>query len=110
MSPVERRQALLETLCRRRFDTYANLAFEFGVSTKTIQRDVEILMCSYPIETIRGRYGGGVRAMDNFPLDCILANRNTLNAEQVELLVRVRELLSGKDIDTLNSILAQFAP
>ena len=110
MSPVERRQALLETLCRRRFDTYANLAFEFGVSTQTIQRDVVILMCSYPIETIRGRYGGGVRVMDNFLLDCISANRNTLNVEQVELLVRVRNLLSGNDIDTLNSILTQFAP
>lgn len=30
MSPSERRQALLEVLCRRRHDTYDNLAFEFA--------------------------------------------------------------------------------
>ncbi len=110
MNPVERRQALLDTIRRRRFDTYANLAFEFDVSTKTIQRDIQILMCSYPIETVRGRYGGGVRVMDSFPLDCLAVKRNTLNAEQIELLERVRDSLSGRDIDTLNSILAKFAP
>ena len=60
-SPSERRQELLEVLCRRRHDTYDNLAFEFNVSRRTIRRDIAILMCSYPIETSRG-YGGGVRA------------------------------------------------
>lgn len=99
MSPVERRQALLEVLCRRRSDTYANLAFEFGVSKKTIQRDVEILICSYPIETVLGDY----------PYDCHTSKR-ALNCEQTELLVRIRKMLSGKDIDTLDSIITGFAP
>lgn len=109
MSSVERQQALLEVLRRRRFDTYANLAFEFGVSTRTIQRDIQILMCSYPIETVRGRYGGGVRAMTDLSLEGSSSKR-TLNAEQTELLVRIRKSLSGSDIDTLDSILSQFAP
>ena len=35
----------------------ANLATEFGVSVRTIKNDIDILSLSYPIETIRGRYG-----------------------------------------------------
>ena len=57
----ERRQRLMEVLCLRRHDTYDNLASEFKVSKMTIRRDIAALTCSYPIETVRGRYGGGVR-------------------------------------------------
>lgn len=39
-----------------------NLAFEFGVSIRTIRNDIDTLSLSYPLETVRGRYGGGVRA------------------------------------------------
>lgn len=109
MSAVERRQALLDTIRRRRFDTYANLAFEFDVSTKTIQRDIQILMCSYPIETVRGRYGGGVRAMTDLFLEGS-SSKHRLNAEQMELLLRIRKSLSSNDVNTLDSILSQFAP
>lgn len=56
MSAGERRQRILELLCLRRQDTYGNLASEFGVSRETIRHDIVLLMCSYPIETIRGRY------------------------------------------------------
>jgi predicted DNA-binding transcriptional regulator YafY len=61
MGPNERRMEIIEALCRRRQDTMANLAAEFGVSVRTIKNDIDILSLSYPIETIRGRYGGGVR-------------------------------------------------
>lgn len=108
MSAVERRQALLEVLCRRRSDTYANLAFEFGVSKRTIQRDVEILICSYPIETVRGRYGGGVKYVGS-PHNGPAAKR-TLTVEQVSLLEELKSHVSGKKLGILNSILAQFAP
>ena len=57
MRPNERRAAILDALCIRRQDTIANLAEEFGVNEKTIRRDIEELSCSYPIETVRGRYG-----------------------------------------------------
>ena len=61
MRPIERRAAIFDALCIRRHDTVENLASEFGVSEKTIRRDIEELSCSYPIETVRGRYGGGVK-------------------------------------------------
>ena len=61
-----------------------NLASEFGVSEKTIRRDVEELMCSYPIETIRGRYGGGVKVSDWYR-----PTRNILCSEQIALLKKL---------------------
>lgn len=54
----ERRRAILETLCRRRRDTRENLAFEFGVSVRTIEYDVQRLSQRYPIYTEQGRAGG----------------------------------------------------
>jgi len=78
MSLSERRQRLLEVLCLRRHDTYDNLAHEFNVSKMTIRRDITALTCSYPIETVRGRYGGGVRVKTDY-----LPYRKTLNAKQV---------------------------
>lgn len=102
-SPSERRQELLELLCRRRHDTYDNLAFEFKVSRRTICRDIAILMCAYPIETSRG-YGGGVKVADGYYL-----HRRTLNKKQVALLIRLKEQLDGDDLETMKGILLQFA-
>ena len=62
----------------------ANLAAEFGVSVRTIKNDIDILSLSYPIETIRGRYGGGVRVADGYYL-----HKKYLKPEQQELLERL---------------------
>lgn len=104
MSPSERRQKLIEVLCLRRHDTYYNLAFEFNVSTRTICRDIAFLMCSYPLETVRGRYGGGVKVADGYYL-----YRKTLTLKQAALLQRLRDQLNGDDLIIFNSILLQFA-
>ena len=104
MGPNERRQEIMETLCHRRQETMNNLAFEFGVSIRTIRNDIDILSLSYPLETVRGRYGGGVRVMDGFYM-----NRKYLKLEQRDLLVRLRASLSGKDLAVMNGILQEFA-
>ena len=90
MSPTERRKRLIEVLCLRRQDTYDNLAREFGVSKMTIRRDVAILMCSYPIETVSGRYGGGVKIKDDY-----FPYRKIFNQEQVAWLVNLRSKFDG---------------
>ncbi len=110
MTPTERRQELLEILSRRRHDTYDNLAREFNVSKMTIRRDVAVLMCSYPVETVHGGRHGCVKVADWFVLGYRSTVRKTLTHPQMELLRKLREQLAGDDLDTLNSILIQFAP
>ena len=41
LRPNERREAILEVLCKRRQETIDNLAQEFGVSRRTIRYDIE---------------------------------------------------------------------
>ncbi len=103
MTPNERRQLLLILLCQRRYDTCERLADELGVSRSTISNDITTLMCSYPIETVRGGHGGGVKVADKFYL-----HHKTLNEQQITLLMNLRAQLDGDDLQTLNSILYQF--
>lgn len=104
MGPNERRLEIMETLCHRRHETMENLAFEFGVSVRTIRNDIDHLSISYPLETVRGRYGGGVKVMDGFYM-----NRKYLNHDQKDLLRRLRTSLYGNDLTIMNSILKDFA-
>lgn len=104
MSPAARRKFILETLCNARFITTENLAFDLSVSVKTIRRDIRALSCLYPIKTVRGRHGGGVKVEEWFQ-----PSRNTLAKPQEILLLRLREQLSGEDLIIMNSILVQFS-
>lgn len=104
MGTSERRMKIMEVLCRRRHETMKNLAFEFDVSQRTIRNDINVLSLSYPLETKRGRYGGGVEVMDGYYLD-----RKYLKPKQQELLEKLSENLSGDDLTIMNSILEEFA-
>lgn len=104
MDAVERRQQILELLCQRRKDTMQNLAAELGVSERTIRRDVEILTRSYPLETVCGRYGGGVRVADWYHLD-----RQRMSPRQTALLRRLAADLRGEDLEVIEQILLKFA-
>lgn len=110
MSPSERRQKLLEVLCIKRYDTCKNLAHEFHVCERTIRYDIEVLMCSYPIETVCGRFGGGVRVMPGYYFCHKTSAYEPLSPKQIALLRKLRDQLTGDDLDTLNSIVIQFAP
>ncbi len=102
MTANERRNAILEVLCQRRFDTVENLAFEFGVSGRTIRNDVLILSCEYPIYTAKGN-GGGIRVDEKFRL-----GKSYLKDDQQELLQRLLPNLDGKDAEVMKSILNTF--
>ena len=104
MSAVERRQQLLELLCQRRKETIPNLAAELGVCERTIRRDIETLTLHYPIETVCGRYGGGVKMADWYYL-----SRRRLTPRQAALLRRLATDLQGEDLEDINQILVQFA-
>ena len=104
MRPSERREKILELLCIRRQDTVENLAAEFQVSERTIKYDIEELTLTYPIETIRGRYGGGVKVKDGY-----YVGRNYLKPPQKNLLLKLLSCLSGKDAEIMNSIIKDFS-
>ncbi|MBE6636639.1 MAG: DeoR family transcriptional regulator [Ruminococcaceae bacterium] len=64
MTYSERQNAILHAMSQRRHDTMAHLASEFGVSVRTIRRDIETLSLKEPLYTKQGRYGGGVYLLD----------------------------------------------
>ena len=94
----------MDLLCQRRRETTSNLAEELGVSERTIRRDVEMLTLRYPIETVCGRYGGGVRMADGYKQD-----RRRLTPRQTALLRRLAAGLQGEDLEDMKQILTQFA-
>ena len=100
----DRQQQLISLLCQRRSDSIQNLAMELGVCERTIRRDIEELTLTYPIETVRGRYGGGVRMADWYFQDW-----PKLTPKQTALLKRLAIGLHGEDLDEMNRILTHFA-
>ena len=103
MNPWERRQKILEILCLRRHETTENLAHEFNVSRETIRRDITVLTCSYPVETVQGSHGG-VRVADWFHLD-----RRALNSDEITFLRKLEGRLDGTDREMLNRIITLFS-
>lgn len=85
MGTYERRVDIWEKLRRRKQDTVSNLASEFGVSERTIRRDLECLVIEHPIITRSGRYGGV------FVLDTAIPGY--FSREQVAVLQKTLEAL-----------------
>ena len=102
-SALSRRQEILNVLMYRRQDTVANLAFEFHVSKRTIERDICILSREHSIETYQG-HGGGIRVTDGYYID-----RHYLNDEQEDMLRSLLDSLSDKDQEIMREILSKFA-
>ena len=105
MSPSKRQQAIWDVLCRRRQVTAKELAYDFGVSQRTIWRDIEQLTLSYPVETVCGRHGGGIKVADWYH-----PTKSKLCTEQMALLKKLAPSLQGDDLVVMNSIISQFAP
>ena len=102
MTASERRNAILEDLCMRRFERINNLAFQYGVTERTIRNDIMILSLEYPIYTVQGN-GGGIYVDKNFRL-----GRVYLKNEQQELLERLLPGIDGKDAEVMKEILKTF--
>ncbi len=104
MSPQERRQEITVLLTEKGQVTMQWLADHFDVSIRTIHNDVTELTRTLPIQTIRGRHGGGVSFEPWYtPI------RTKLSQEQSSLLKKLAPTLEGDDLRVLNSILHQFS-
>lgn len=99
---MERKNEILSILSQKRKTTYAELAQEFNVSTKTIQTDIEELLLIHPIETRRGRQGG-IWLPEGYYPDTL-----KMTKEQTALCRKLMEQLSGRELEVMESILTQF--
>ena len=111
MGTAERRTEIMRILCRRRHETISNLAETFGVSRRTIQRDVEILSMTQPIYTQSGRYDGGVYVLDDYSID-----RMYMKEEELDVLRKLyiaadeqSSLLSEDEKSLLSSLISQYS-
>jgi predicted DNA-binding transcriptional regulator YafY len=111
MGTAERRARIMRILCRRRHETISNLAKEFGVSTRTIQRDIEILSLTEPIYTLTGRYEGGVYVTDNFDMSRMYMSNSELSVlQKVALLAENNCIcdLNMEELVTLKRIISLY--
>ena len=98
----ERRKAILRALDLRRHDTRENLAFEFGVSKRTIDNDIMLLSSEYPIYTLQGR-GGGIYVAKWYSYGV-----KYLTEAEAALLERLAIELSPQDASLILSVLERF--
>lgn len=103
MKATERRQRLLEVLCERRHDTAENLAFEFGVTERTIRNDALELSLSYPVYTQSGRHDGGIHIADDYYL-----GKQYLSEEQRNVIENLIPTVGDDQRKVLLSIISKF--
>ena len=101
-STIERRQRIIEILNMRRSEKIENLAFEFDVTRRTIENDIQVLSCSYPIDTKTGPTGC-VDVQDGFDL-----YERYLTAKQFEVLEELKGVATGEQAKVLETILRSF--
>ena len=98
----------MRTLCRRRHETISNLATEFGVSERTILRDIETLSLTEPIYTRCGRYGGGIYVADNYSMERMYMTDNEISVLKKLAESEKTQTLDKKEAETLLSIISQY--
>ena len=104
MGTAERRLEMLKYLCKVRKTTMPQLAEKFGVSIRTIQRDIlEIEATFYvPLEITAGKYGG-ISVIGNYSFD-----RMYMCAEEIALLCKLQEIAKEQLNSRENILLSQI--
>lgn len=80
---------IIKYLCRKRYATMSTLACEFGVSVRTIRRDVDALSLFVPLRVKVGRYCGGVYVIGDYTMDRMYMSKNEL-----DVMLRIQRLVS----------------
>ena len=103
MNSNERRRQIIERMKICTFDTASNMAHEFGVSRKTIFRDIQLLArCNYPIVAVMGK-SGGIRWLNR-------KKRFHFTDEEVAMFRNTMHLLSYEDQLVLENMLCDSTP
>lgn len=105
MDAMERRCQIVEILCDAKISVkMRDLASRFNVSVRTIRTDVDVLSLTYPIQTTRGRYNGGIGFIDGYR-----PKNARLTPIQRDFLYRIMCKVSKSDQEIVQSILHDFA-
>ena len=105
MGTAERRLEILKYLCRYRRATMPQLAEKFGVSVRTIQRDILEIEATFhvPLDVRCGKYDGGVYVIGDYSFD-----RAYMHEDELRLLAKIQKLVKSQLSDNENSLLSQI--
>ena len=105
MGTAERRLEMLKYLCKKRRSTMPQLAELFGVSVRTVQRDVYEIEATFhvPMDVKCGKYAGGVYIVGDYTFD-----RMYMCEEELLLLGKVQKLVQNQLTDKEKTMLAQI--
>ena len=105
MGTAERRLEILKYLCRYRRATMPQLAEVFGVSVRTIQRDILEIEVTFhvPVDVRCGKYDGGVFVKGDYSFD-----RAYMHDDELMLLSKVQELVKGQLSNEEYALLSQI--
>lgn len=105
MGTAERRLEILKYLCRYRRATMPQLAEKFGVSVRTIQRDIFEIETTFhvPLDIRCGKYDGGVFVKGDYSFD-----RTYMHRDELELLAKIQGLVKSQLSDKENTLLSQI--
>ena len=105
MGTAERRLEILKYLCRYRRATMPQLAEKFGVSVRTIQRDIFEIEVTFhvPLDIRCGKYDSGVFVKGDYSFD-----RAYMHDEELALLSKVQELVKDQLCEKENALLSQI--
>ena len=112
METSDRREEILRHLCRERSSTIYKLASLFGVSARTIQRDISALSLRHPIYTQVGKYWGGVYIREGYysdrlylsDIECEVLKKTLSSAYKKELIN-----LDDEEIKILKNIIEKHS-
>lgn len=104
MGTAERRLEIYKYLCLARKATMPQLAKMFGVSVRTIQRDIFEIEATFhaPLDIAKGRYGG-VSVIGDHTLD-----RAYMCDEELLLLKKIQSLVQEQISEKENVLLSQI--
>lgn len=100
MGTAERRLEILKHLCKYRRATMPQLAEMFGVSVRTVQRDILEIEATFhvPLDVRCGKHGGGVYVVGDYSFD-----RAYMSNVELSLLSKVHSLVKQNLSDEENA-------
>ncbi len=105
MGTAERSLEILKHLCKFRRATMPQLAEKFGVSVRTIQRDIFEIETTFhvPLDIRCGKYDGGVFVKGDYSFD-----RAYMHKDELDLLAKVQQLVKTQLSDKENALLSHI--